>query len=109
MELMQKPKYSAMSQYPSVSQDVTLEVSNDMSWARVYQVFSAELAVQATEEGCEYEIRPGSIFQLNDKKKRITFHISLSHHQKTLKTDLVNEIVERVSKVCHETISATRV
>ncbi|MCA9328901.1 hypothetical protein KC959_03945, partial [Candidatus Saccharibacteria bacterium] len=109
-EHLKADQYQQLSTFPSTNQDVTLEVDEKTSWAHVEELLHAELAVAKAEQGYWYEIEPLDIYQAEGSdKKRYSFRIELTHHEKTLKTDEVNNLLEALSKAAHENLGAVRI
>jgi phenylalanyl-tRNA synthetase beta chain len=107
---LKQKEYQKLSQYPSSTQDITFEVSKDTNWDVIDKLIDAELAVASAELGYEYLVEPLDIFSQEDSdKKRISFRISMNHHNKTLKTTEVNDLLEQIAKVVHGELQATRI
>jgi phenylalanyl-tRNA synthetase beta chain len=103
-------KYKPLSQFPSSTQDITYEISENKSWVELSQLIDAELAVAKAELGYSYQVIPLDIFQDEDvDKKRISFRITITHHHKTLKTTEVSALLDTISKEVHEKLQATRI
>ncbi|MFT4532475.1 MAG: phenylalanyl-tRNA synthetase beta chain [Candidatus Saccharimonadales bacterium] len=103
-------QYRQLSQYPESIQDMTFEVSADTNWADLYEFVSAELAVQSAENGYLHTIEPQDIFQLEESdKKRISMRVSLSHQNKTLRTEEVTKVIETISKAADDKLKAKRI
>ncbi len=102
--------YSPLSTFPSSNQDITFEVPSDFKWAKLHSFVHAELAVAHAESGYQYELEPLDIFQAEGAdKKRISLRVTLSHPQKTLKTEEVNKLLEQIAKVADEKLQALRI
>lgn len=102
--------YTPLSQYPSVHQDITFEVSADVTWAKLENLIHAEMQVAHAEDDISYYVTPGDIYQPeNSTKRRITFHIELMSYEKTLQMNEVNATLEHIEKAAHETLSAIRI
>lgn len=102
--------YQPLSQYPSSIQDITFEAESSVNWGHLYSLIHAELAVAKAETGYEYNLEPLDIYQAEGSDvKRYSMRISLTHHQKTLKTQEVSELLEKLAKVVHEEFKATRI
>jgi phenylalanyl-tRNA synthetase beta chain len=97
--------YEALSRYPSITQDITLQVSAALHYNELKTFVSKEL--QATEYTCK--VVPLGIYQKDHETKNITFRITLSHYDRTLTTDEVNELVEKITWKAHEALGAQQV
>jgi phenylalanyl-tRNA synthetase beta chain len=102
--------YEPLSQYPCSTQDITFEVTSDQKWSRIYEFIHAELAVAKAEFGYSYVIEPLDIFKAdNSNNKRLSFRLTFTHHQKTLKTQEVNDTLERLAKAVNDELQAPRI
>lgn len=102
--------YSALSIYPSIHQDMTFEVDEDVTWAQLESIIHAEMNVIHAEEHESYRLSPGDIYQSEkSKKRRITFHIELTNHEKTLTTTEVNQTLAHIEKAAYESLNAIRI
>jgi phenylalanyl-tRNA synthetase beta chain len=107
---LNRKTYKPLSSYPSTTQDITFELSSSITWDKVHELLHAELAVSKAELGYDFTVAPLDIFQSDDASlKRSTFRIELTHHQKTLKTEEVNILLEQIAKAAHETLHAIRI
>lgn len=103
-------KYEPLSVFPSTSQDITYEVPVDEKWQSLHDMLHAEMAVAKAESGYMYEIEPLPIFQADDSdKKRVSFKLTLTHPQKTLKTEEVNVLLTQASKTLEDELNAIRI
>ncbi len=110
MQEISPATYQPLSEYPASSQDITFEVAEDTAWAKLEKLLHAELAVAKGESGYDYELEPGAIYQEEgSKKKRMTFHVGLSHPDKTLKTDEVTSLVDQLANAAKENLDAARI
>ena len=109
-ENITKPIYQHLSQYPSSVQDITFDAKSSVTWGQLYALVHAELAVAKAESGYEYNVVPLDIYQANGPdSKRYSMRISLTHHQKTLKTQEVSNLLELLAKAIYEEFEATRI
>jgi phenylalanyl-tRNA synthetase beta subunit len=109
-EYLSSSAYEPLSQYPSTSQDITFEISRKFTWAELNNIICAELSVAKAELGYHYTLVPLDIFQKDSaESKRISFRIVFTHHQKTLKTQEINEVLDQLAKAVHEEYQATRI
>lgn len=121
--------YKPLSKYPSTEQDITLKVAEDLAFLVLKELIESELATT----NYDWKLTPLGIYQApsssfdskerfkstlkpqieseNDikKTKNITFRITLSHHDRTLTTHEVTELVKKISWVAHEKLQAEQV
>jgi phenylalanyl-tRNA synthetase beta chain len=103
-------KYEKLSEYPSVNQDITFEVTEKMAWESLYEYLHAEFAVAKAEIGYNFNLLPKGIYQEDDSdKKRISFAIELNHHQKTLTSEEASNLIEHISESIKYKLHAVRI
>ena len=109
-ENVEKPKYQPLSQYPSSVQDITFDANLSVTWGQLYSLIHAELAVEKAESGYEYGVKPLDIYQADaSDTTRYSMRITITHNQKTLKTQEVNELLNKIAKAVYEEFEATRI
>lgn len=98
--------YKPLSKYPSTEQDITLKVAGELKFSELKTLVESELA--STEYG--WKLLPLGIYQKEgESTKNITFRITISHHDRTLTTHEVTELVEKISWVAHQKLQAEQV
>jgi phenylalanyl-tRNA synthetase beta chain len=97
--------YKPLSKYPSSQQDITLQVAAELSYVNLEACLKSEL--NASEYN--YKLRPIGIYQKEPEAKNITFRVTLSHHDQTLTTQEVNELIEKLTWQAHEQLGAEQV
>ncbi len=103
MNYLTPRKYEPISTFPSVMQDVTLEVSEQTTWFQLKNLVNAELSVESATNGYDFKLVPQDIFKPgNSDKKNISFGIELSHPNKTLKKEELTKIIDTIQKAVHE-------
>lgn len=100
--------YRPLSKYPKVEQDITLQVDADLPYAKVskslkdaiYKLTSDSRVITVTD-----------IYQPDDDKvhKNITFHITASSDERTLKAEEVNAWLDEAAKNLASHFSVQRV
>jgi phenylalanyl-tRNA synthetase beta chain len=108
--LVEPTIYQPLSKHPASSQDITFEVNDDKSWEDLNTLLLAELAVAKAEYGYNYSLSPLEIYKKEDSdKKRISFRIDLSHHDKTLRVEEINNLLDGIAKAIDEKFEAIRI
>lgn len=83
-----------VSDYPSVSRDLTLTVSADASYAKI------ESAIRAVFDGYIYSLRPTSIYQADGSEtKNLSFHLEFASPDKTLTKDEIQGIMKKLEAI----------
>ncbi|MBC7764645.1 phenylalanine--tRNA ligase subunit beta [Microbacteriaceae bacterium] len=100
-------RYKKLSKYPSVSQDISLKTSSDVSYADLCRVLGA----QTPKEAITVTLTPGTIYQSNEDTsiKTTTIHIKCVSQDRTLTDDDVRPIVERMVDAAHNSVGAVQV
>lgn len=107
--LVAAKRYTPLSNFPAVTQDVTFEVSRRTTWGDMTTLLRAELDVLAAE-GFHYDIQTRDIYAADqDAKVRVTYRINLTSTAKTMKTEEVSELLDKVAGVLHERLQAIRI
>jgi phenylalanyl-tRNA synthetase beta chain len=108
-EYLQENAYRKLSTYPTSTQDVTFEVENTVGWGELHALVKAELEVLHAE-GYDYTLSALDIFAPEDSEKvRISFRIELAHHEKTMKSSEVTEVINQISEAAAEKLKAVKI
>ncbi|MFO0971456.1 MAG: phenylalanine--tRNA ligase subunit beta [Candidatus Saccharimonadales bacterium] len=97
--------YKPLSRFPSSEQDITLKVASSVNYAEL----ASSLAQIMEDSEYQYTLEPRGIYQKEPKTKNITFHLTLSHRERTLTTIEVNKLVENLTWQAHERFAAEQV
>lgn len=102
--------YKPLSKFPSVTQDITLQVSQKLAYGELQTNLQDELQKLIFKDS-DYEVRPVSIYQAKatDKTKNITFRIKLTNFERTLTDKEVNKLLEKISSNLAKKLGAQRV
>ena len=94
----------SLSKFPSVARDITVKVGADISFTSVEKIINDNLA----SESLIYTISPVSIYQSQDDSstKNLSFHLSFSNPDKTLESQEISAIMERINKQLSKTLGA---
>lgn len=94
-QLRASAKYQPLSRFPSVSQDISLKVTQKTSYADIVKVASD---VVASHQELSTDITPRSIYQpSNEQTKTITLRLKVVSHERTLTDTEVKRIVDEIS------------
>ncbi len=103
-------KYVPLSSFPGLKQDITYEVSDELAWSDLYNFLDAEFKVASAEEGYKHYLYGLDIYKPEKSDfKRVSFRLEVSHKNKTLKTEEVNSLIDKISKVVDEKFQAKRI
>ena len=100
--------YMPLPRFPESHQDLCLRTAAGLSYADLTGLVESELAKQS---GYVYIIEPLDIYQRSGDKshKQTTWHITLSHPERTLTTDEVNKLLDHVAKQAKAKYKAERI
>lgn len=88
--------YQPISKYPSVSQDVSLEVSNDQHYADLYDLVLKTLS-QNLDDNYNWSLQPVSIYQGDDKSKKvITMRLIIENYHTTMTDQGVQSFIAQI-------------
>ncbi len=98
--------YLPLSRFPAISQDISLVVAKNVSYADVYA--SAQEAVkQDNDESLQLTLSPISIYRADGSDtKTITLRLRAVSYEKTLTDDDVKVLIERISEAAKRTHKA---
>lgn len=85
--------YQPLSRYPSVQQDLSLKVDQDLSYGELEQYLADNLA-EIEQTTCTLE--PIDIYKKGDDK-HVTFRLTIAHYEKTLKSEEVNALLDDIA------------
>jgi phenylalanyl-tRNA synthetase beta subunit len=98
--------YRPLSRFPSTSQDICFRVSDEISYAAVYEVFETVLK----DISFEWKLDPIDIYQGDDKTiKQITIRVILNNPLATLTSDEVQSVVSSIVDAAQARLSAQHV
>lgn len=103
--------YSPLSVFPKTQQDITFKVSSDLPAQELLDLVWDELLKQSVAHGYIPVSVYRDIYQAeNDQKhKNITLRLWLSHTSRTLTTEEVNTLLDKIAKRANEELAATRI
>ena len=103
--------YVPLNRYPSLEQDITLKVPVEYSYEQVVDFISSFLDKASRPVGYQGSVGPLDIFQkLTDKNhKNITVRITMSHPERTLITEEVNKLLDKIAAEAKKTLKAERI
>lgn len=89
-------KKLAISKFPFVERDLTLQVASDAAFGR----FDEKIRGVLTGEDLIYKVTPASIYQASpeDPTKNLSFHLRFSNRKKTLNQTEISDIMERITE-----------
>jgi len=105
-----EPKeYVPLSSYPSISQDICLEVSYDKLYAEVHENIYSAIESQAGE--VQVDLQLIDIFSSPEisGKKRITFRVNVFSYERTLQEDLVSKLLDAVAENMANRVGSVRI
>lgn len=106
----QRQIYRPLSKYPTVSQDITLEVQSDLAYEIVYRSLSQEISKTFDDRNYRQDLLPVSIYQpTGSNTKTIAFRLLIASYETTLTDAEVNDKLDSVAVSLAQKIDARRV
>lgn len=101
--------YQALSRYPSVSQDISLQVSDTTSYDQLYNVVNQAIA-ERHDDAMRVEITPLTIYQPDaGASKTITFRVTVTSLDRTLRDNDVKPLLEHAAAEALSSLNAVLV
>ena len=102
--------YLSLSRYPSISQDVCLEVDAKLPFSELNNA-TDDAVNNLIPEDCSATLNLIDIFadEKMTSKKRITFRINLSSYERTLTEDVIAKLVSNSVQVLSEKLDAKQI
>lgn len=100
--------YQPLNRFPSIKQDITLSVANDLAYAKVADCINKALAENAPDDS-QVELLPIGIYQKDDdSNKNITFRITITAASRTLTDKEVSATLDEIATAAKKEIQAER-
>lgn len=103
-----RPFYKPMPKYPKVTQDITLQVPTEVNYGKIFD----ELSFQLTSiPNTLSSIAPIDIYQKSKDSKyaNMSFRYTTAHYLKTLTSEEVNDLLDKVSDSMSKKFNSKRV
>ncbi len=101
-------RYAPLSRYPSVTQDISLKVANEVSYHAVFELVQKTLADRA-DEAVQISVQGLGVYQAQDATdKTVTLRVRVVSQDKTLQDADVSKLLDAVVEAAGKTLSATR-
>lgn len=108
-EYQKANQYTKLSRFPKTEQDISLKVSDDVSYKQLTDEVWEVLLAAEKNHGYQPQAIPIDIYQAKDaKSKHITYRITLTHFERTLTTKEVNELLESIATSTKKSLKAER-
>ncbi len=96
--------YKALSKYPSVQQDISLQVPKDLSFGKLSQFLRDNLEVS---NDLQWHLEPIDIYE-KAEDKHVTFRLTIASSDRTLKADEVNSMLDDLAEKAKTTLNTKR-
>lgn len=103
--------YRPPPRFPPIHQDICLRSEASFSYAVLNAFLATQLDEAKAKEGYEYELEPIDIYQKDKdiKHKQTTWHISLSHPERTMTIKETNKLLDKIAKNAKTQLNAERI
>lgn len=99
--------YQPLSKYPKVEQDISLKVSNSITYKQVEQLILNQLS--RITENIDFKVDPLDIYQPDEAEfKHFAFRITVTSYNETLKSKDVNQVLDKIAEVAKTELQAIR-
>ncbi len=98
-------KYTKLSRYPSVEQDITIRVNESVQFGKIAEFMTENIAVP---EDTTYTLIPIDVYQKDDTK-HLTFRLKIASYQKTMTAPEVNTLLDNLALKLKESFDAERI
>lgn len=109
--LAAKPQaaYTPLSRYPSISQDICLEVGAAVLYGSLSEALEQALE-KLPDIDQTIDWQPIDIYQAPESdKKRITYRVTLTSYERTLTEDVLSNMLEQLAALLQKTAGAARI
>jgi phenylalanyl-tRNA synthetase beta chain len=102
--------YVPLPRFPRVTQDITLRIAAELPYKQLYDILWQRLQAQR-DSGMVMSLWPLDIYQREDdtEHKQITFRLSIASYEKTLTDAEVSAILDEISAIAKDLVSAERI
>ncbi|HET9850598.1 MAG TPA: phenylalanine--tRNA ligase subunit beta [Candidatus Saccharimonadales bacterium] len=103
--------YRPLNKYPSTEQDICFRTAVKFSWGELTDFISGSLGKLAQSYGYDRAIEPLDIYQRAGDRghKQTTWRITLSHPERTLTTEEVNKLFDKLESLVKKEFKAERI
>lgn len=102
--------YQQLSRFPSVSQDICLEVSDNVSYGQLASLFDTAIVENVGPEQSVHT-EPVDVFTSDQipGKKRITYRVKLASYERTLSDEVLSNLLHAATEQINTSLSAVRI
>lgn len=102
-------QYVPLSRFPSLSQDISLKTSNEITYTRLLATITS--ALEQLSSDIKMQITPVSVYRAADDTdtKTTTFHIEFVDYEKTLTDADIKPLMDHIASVALRKLYAERV
>lgn len=103
--------YQPLNKYPEIDQDICLRTEDSFNYQALTDFMRENLSALSAEHGYNNQLEPLDIFKKEDDKKhkQTTWRISLWHAERTLTTDEVNNLMDKLASAAKQHLKAERI
>lgn len=102
--------YQPLPRFPKVEQDITLRIKANTNYQQLHELLAKELAAKQPGHA-RISLLPLDIYQKSpeDKHKNISFRLEIASYERTLTTEVVNELLDTVAVKAKSALGAERI
>lgn len=102
--------YAPLPRFPKAEQDICLKVDKDIPYGGLYEFVRSKLS-EVEPENTFVKVSPVDIYQRQDdvEHKQVTFRVSLTSYEKTLRDEEVAKVLKYIADAAHTAYGAERI
>ncbi len=97
--------YTPLSKFPSVHQDISFDVPEAMTFGELDSYIRDNLP---DDEDISWQLSPLDIYKA-ENKKHMSFRITISHNQKTLTSEEVQTMLDKIAEDANSALDVTKI
>ncbi len=103
-------RYRVLSRFPSTHQDISFKLASSVTYKELADVILATLNTARESKQYDFRLSALDIYrnESNQSHKHIAFHVELSHPERTLVTDEMNELLATIAHNASQVLKAER-
>jgi phenylalanyl-tRNA synthetase beta chain len=101
-------RYTPLSRFPKLTQDITLAVSSDITYQELFHELRSEVE-KAKSENTACSLQPLDIYEGESNSRHITFRLAITSYDRTLKDDEVQQLLNIASSSLQKSLKTEQI
>ena len=102
-------KYSPLSKYPKITQDISLKIDNSVSYLKLRNSIRSVIDEINKATLTQTTVEPIDIYVNESNEKHVAFRLTFISHDRTLKTEEVSGYLDQVARELKSVLGAIRI